>query len=164
MTLFLGMDDNQRTKTATDTSTQPSLIRPSQRESRSTPRYVVWPPILVLLLILQLVYVPQLCGTAWSILLSGRSQSSHSDRAHAILKRYPLIDGHNDLLIRLRAQYQNEIYNNDFRQRFENGSLDGQFDLVRTKQGGYGGAFWSAFYLCPQHIDDFSDAAYDPST
>ena len=85
---------------------------------------------------------------------------SSLSRARRILEHYPLIDGHNDLLIALRGHYGNHIYDNDFRQRFENGSLIGQFDLVKAKEGRYGGAFWSAFWLCPDDIDDFSDGNY----
>lgn len=33
-------------------------------------------------------------------------------------------------------------------------------DLPRLKDGKVGGAFWSAFVLCPSNGTDFSDANY----
>ena len=35
-----------------------------------------------------------------------------------------------------------------------------QVDLPRLKDGKQGGAFWSAFTLCPKNGTDFSDANY----
>lgn len=73
-----------------------------------------------------------------------------------ILKRHPLIDGHNDLLIFLRFLYP-DIYNNDFKK-----GMRGQVDIPRIEAGHYGGAFWSAFVPCPENVTDFSDANYAP--
>ncbi|KAL9054812.1 MAG: hypothetical protein Q9162_003935 [Coniocarpon cinnabarinum] len=91
------------------------------------------------------------------------SPRSALERARILLQQHPLIDGHNDLLIRLRLEYGNKLYENDFRERFENGSLSGHVDLARIKEGRYGGAFWSAFYTCQSDIDDFSDESYAPA-
>ena len=88
---------------------------------------------------------------------------SYLEQARHILDKNPLIDGHNDLLIRVRLSYDNNLTGNGFRDRFYNGSLEGHTDLVKIKEGRYGGAFWSAFYPCPGDISDFSSAAYDPS-
>lgn len=33
-------------------------------------------------------------------------------------------------------------------------------DLPRLRKGNVGGAFWSAFVLCPKNGTDFSDANY----
>ena len=84
-------------------------------------------------------------------------------RASKVLEDNPLIDGHNDLLIRIRGTYGPHIYDRNFTQPFENGTLKGQVDLPRMLQGRYAGAFWSAFWLCPKDIFDFSTEAYDPS-
>ncbi|KAF2222052.1 putative dipeptidase [Elsinoe ampelina] len=72
-------------------------------------------------------------------------------------------DGHDDLLISLRAYYGNHIYNStSFRQKFENGGLEGHLDIPRIKSGQLGGSFWSAFVPCPRNGTDFSPAAYAP--
>jgi membrane dipeptidase len=73
-----------------------------------------------------------------------------------------MVDGHNDLLIFLRAKYQNHVYDPGFRDLFENGGLPQHVDLPRLDQGKQGGAFWSAFWPCPQveNGTDFSDNVY----
>ena len=38
--------------------------------------------------------------------------------------------------------------------------MPAQVDLPRLKDGKVGGAFWSAFVLCPKNGTDFSDANY----
>ncbi len=38
--------------------------------------------------------------------------------------------------------------------------MPAQVDLPRLKDGRVGGAFWSAFVLCPKNGTDFSDANY----
>ncbi len=85
------------------------------------------------------------------------------ERATKILTENPLIDGHNDLMILLRFLYKNQIYGTNFTDKFERGGLEGQVDLPRLDQGMLGGAFWSAFMLCPSNASDFSDEAYAPS-
>ena len=92
-----------------------------------------------------------------------REPLSLHERALKILSGNPLIDGHNDLLIRIRATYGNQIYGSNFTEPFENGTLTGETDLERMRQGKYAGAFWSAFYPCQKDIFDFSDEQYDPS-
>jgi len=83
-------------------------------------------------------------------------------RAHQILAENPLIDGHNDLLISLREDYHNHL-TDDVLEQFSNGTLHNkQTDVPRIQKGGYGGAFWSAFWLCQKDIFDFRDEAYAP--
>ncbi|KAF1929800.1 dipeptidase 1 precursor [Didymella exigua CBS 183.55] len=83
-------------------------------------------------------------------------------RAAIILKKHPLIDGHNDLMIFIRGKYKNHIYNNEFQEKFENGGLAQHVDIPRLEKGLQGGAFWSAFYVCPtgENTTDFSDERY----
>ena len=69
-------------------------------------------------------------------------------------------DGHNDLAILIRFLYQNHIYDRNFTQKFEGGGMYGQVDLPRLKEGKVGGAFWSAFTLCPENGTDFSNGNY----
>ncbi|KXS95564.1 hypothetical protein AC578_5255 [Pseudocercospora eumusae] len=82
--------------------------------------------------------------------------------AHKILKENPLIDGHNDLLILIRALYNNHIYQSNFTKPFEEGDFTGHFDLPRADAGQLGGSFWSAWIPCPSDGFDFSDANYAP--
>lgn len=86
---------------------------------------------------------------------------SHRDHALKILKHHPLIDGHNDLAIAVRAKYGNHIYSKDFTGPFENGNFTGNLDLPRMHEGRYS-AFMSAFWLCPADPYDFSAEAYAP--
>ncbi|OAL06664.1 hypothetical protein IQ06DRAFT_288541 [Phaeosphaeriaceae sp. SRC1lsM3a] len=92
---------------------------------------------------------------------SSGSLSVHQ-RAEAILKNNPLIDGHNDLMIFMRATYKNHIYDNEFQEKFEHGGLPQHVDIPRLEKGLQGGAFWSAFWPCPTggNGTDFSDERY----
>jgi membrane dipeptidase len=74
-----------------------------------------------------------------------------------------LIDGHNDLPITIRASYGNHIYDGEFKDRFEKGTMPGHVDLPRLRSGMTGGAFWSVFWLCPANGTDFSDENYASS-
>jgi len=64
-----------------------------------------------------------------------------SDRARAILRDAPLIDGHNDLAIALRARAGLRTSTVDLR-----GHVDGlDTDIPRLRVGGVGGQFWSVW-------------------
>jgi membrane dipeptidase len=90
-----------------------------------------------------------------------RYPRSIDERVSAILDKTPLIDGHNDLAIFIRGAYKNQIHSKQFRNDFENGGMGGHVDLPRLRKGMAGGAFWSAFSVCPEHAsDDFSDEEY----
>lgn len=117
----------------------------------------------LLFLISAFLYLPQPLESCTSYLWKSHRAPSFLDRAHQLLADNPLIDGHNDLLIRIRGAYGNHIYNANFTEPFENGTLTGETDLERMRLGKYGGAFWSAFWPCPADPFDFSDEAYDPS-
>lgn len=82
--------------------------------------------------------------------------------AAKVLTENPLIDGHNDLLILIRALWGSHIYNDNFTKPFEEGGMPGHFDFPRAKAGQLGGSFWSAFMPCPADGLDFSDEAYAP--
>ncbi|KIW84544.1 hypothetical protein Z517_03794 [Fonsecaea pedrosoi CBS 271.37] len=83
------------------------------------------------------------------------------ERALAILTHTPLIDGHNDLAIFIRGAYKNKLHTKDFRDKFENGDMELNVDLPRLRKGRVGGAFWSAFVVCPENAsEDFSDEQY----
>ena len=63
----------------------------------------------------------------------------------------------------VRLAVQNRIYNKNFTDPFENGTLEGHVDLPRLKDGKVGGTFWSVFVECPKDGMDFSDANYAAS-
>ncbi|MCJ1406667.1 hypothetical protein MMC19_000733 [Ptychographa xylographoides] len=84
-------------------------------------------------------------------------------RVDKILSDNPLIDGHNDLAIVIRYVYGSKIYKEEFTKPFEKGGLKYHVDLPRLKEGKSGGAFWSAFVLCPKNGTDFSNANYAES-
>ncbi|KAI0526155.1 renal dipeptidase [Xylaria bambusicola] len=69
----------------------------------------------------------------------------------------PIIDGHVDFPIWIRAFYQNHIYQQNFTRE---GPLYGQVDFPRLEAGHLRGAFWSVYVECPSEPNDHSDAAY----
>ncbi|KAI1404608.1 putative dipeptidase [Hypoxylon fuscum] len=89
--------------------------------------------------------------------------SSIEERVQKILSKTPLIDGHNDFAIFIRAMYNNHIYNENFTKPFEQGGLAMHVDLPRLREGQNGGAFWSVFTPCPENGTDYSDENYAPS-
>ncbi|KAK0652040.1 membrane dipeptidase-domain-containing protein [Cercophora newfieldiana] len=97
---------------------------------------------------------------------SGRNRwqnhKSIEDRVKHILEHTPLIDGHNDLAIFLRAAFNNHIYSDNFTGPFLDGTLPYHTDLARLRKGQVGGAFWSVFWPCPSNGQDYSDANYLP--
>ena len=90
-----------------------------------------------------------------------RGPQTIEERVSEILYHTPLIDGHNDLAIFIRAGYKNKLHTKEFRNKFENGGLELNVDLPRLRKGMAGGAFWSAFVGCPENAsEDFSDESY----
>jgi membrane dipeptidase len=67
-------------------------------------------------------------------------------------------------MIFIRGTYKNHIYNesgSDFADKFENGGLAQHVDIPRLQKGLQGGAFWSAFWLCPLGDEtNFADDRY----
>ncbi|KAK3308722.1 renal dipeptidase family [Chaetomium strumarium] len=85
---------------------------------------------------------------------------SIEERVKHILHYTPLIDGHNDLAIQIRARYNNHIYDETFSKPFAEGGMPAHVDLPRLKAGMNGGAFWSVFWPCPENGTDYSDENY----
>ncbi|KAJ5381454.1 uncharacterized protein N7496_003882 [Penicillium cataractarum] len=74
-----------------------------------------------------------------------------------VLATAPLIDGHNDFPIWIRAFYQNHIY----QENFTHDPLFGQVDFSRLEQGRLRGQFWSVYVECPKtEPADQSDETY----
>lgn len=98
--------------------------------------------------------------------IPGREHKPHTieERVSAILKDTPLIDGHNDLAILIRAYFNNHINKETFQDQFEYGGMPAHVDLPRLEAGQNGGAFWSAFVPCPAKGDNFSDENYAKCT
>ena len=63
------------------------------------------------------------------------------DDARALLSRFPLIDGHNDLPWELREQYAGDLARTDLTSRLPRT----QTDIPRLVEGGVGGQFWSVW-------------------
>jgi membrane dipeptidase len=61
--------------------------------------------------------------------------------ARAMLSRFPLIDGHNDLPWEIRGQFANDLGRVDLRERVPTTHTD----IPRLAEGGVGGQFWSVF-------------------
>ncbi|KAH8723048.1 membrane dipeptidase-domain-containing protein [Phaeosphaeriaceae sp. PMI808] len=74
-----------------------------------------------------------------------------------ILSVAPLIDGHNDFAIWIRAFYNNHIYQDNFT---DSGPLFGQVDFPRLQAGRVRGQFWSAYVECPKENNNYSDKVY----
>ena len=62
-----------------------------------------------------------------------------------------VIDGHNDLAYLLRSTRNFHIYNDNFTTAFEDGTLEGEVDLKRLRDGKVGGTFWSIYADCPKN-------------
>jgi membrane dipeptidase len=69
------------------------------------------------------------------------AQQSLIDQAQAILRESPLIDGHNDLPLRIRERAGGDVSKLDLRER--QAAL--HTDIPRLRQGGVGGQFWSVY-------------------
>lgn len=101
-------------------------------------------------------------GWYWFGVPGSSSAPDAFTQAHTILDENPLIDGHNDLLILLRALYGDKLYGNNFTESWEKGGLPMHVDVPRLKAGKQSGAFWSAFIPCPADGFNFSDQNYAP--
>jgi membrane dipeptidase len=81
---------------------------------------------------------------AAAALMPARAQKPdvYLERAKAILRTSPLVDGHNDLPWRIRedTMHANDIEAYDLRKR-----TPGMTDLARLKQGMVGAQFWSVY-------------------
>ncbi|KAH8422369.1 putative dipeptidase [Aspergillus melleus] len=85
---------------------------------------------------------------------------SIEERVEKILSGTPLIDGHDDLPIFIRATFGNHIYQENFTVPFTQGNFPGHVDILRLQEGRVGGTFWSVFVQCPKNWSDFSDENY----
>ncbi|KAF4310766.1 Chloroperoxidase [Botryosphaeria dothidea] len=68
-----------------------------------------------------------------------------------VLRGAPLVDGHNDFAIYIRAFYRNHIYGANFSDDQE---LAGQVDFLRLRAGRVGAQFWSVYTECKEDAAD----------
>jgi membrane dipeptidase len=78
-------------------------------------------------------------------------------RINALLRRHPVIDGHNDLLWEAREQVGYDFDRLDI----EAGGTPTHTDLPRLAQGGVGGQFWSVFVPASLAGDDAESATLE---
>ncbi|CAK7265345.1 hypothetical protein SEPCBS57363_001534 [Sporothrix epigloea] len=136
-----------------------------QRVQRTQSPFSLALRVVVLVALTMLLGAQMLAGR-----LHGRDSCHHhhqsttdltiEERVARILEDTPLIDGHNDFPILIRALYNNHINNEKFRDGFERDGLPLHVDLPRLRAGKNGGAFWSVFTPCPQNGSDLSDGNY----
>jgi len=75
-------------------------------------------------------------------------ETDYMGRAKRILRKTPLIDGHNDLPFLLRQQLKGKIYGHDL----ETTRLACHSDFQKMKDGMMGGQFWSVFVPAPEDL------------
>uniref|UniRef100_A0A8C3W544 Dipeptidase n=1 Tax=Catagonus wagneri TaxID=51154 RepID=A0A8C3W544_9CETA len=106
-------------------------------------------PLLCLLLLLWLLLRPitraQTAPGAWSAAtaLGTPRAPSLRERARALMRDFPLVDGHNDMPLVVRQFYHNRLQNVNLR-NFSHG----QTNLNRLRDGLVGAQFWSAYVPC----------------
>jgi len=94
----------------------------------------------------------------WMV-IKGRSDPSSLpsdplERARALHRKYPMIDGHNDLPWQFRKESFGQIWNMGDMFDLEQLQPRWNTDLVRLRQGGVGGQFWSAYVDCDMQYKD----------
>lgn len=90
-----------------------------------------------------MTFILTAAAAAGSAAAGGETQQSAAallDRARAIHKSSPLIDGHNDFPWEVREKSAGNVDARDMRDRVE-----GHTDIARLRAGGVGGQFWSVY-------------------
>ncbi|KAF2789625.1 hypothetical protein K505DRAFT_410226 [Melanomma pulvis-pyrius CBS 109.77] len=121
-----------------------------ERETRIVKKFI---SVLDVIWVKALLLVVLFGCLLWNTELSPIKFYKHDD----VFDAAPLIDGHNDFPIWIRAFYQNHIYQRNFTPESE---LYGQVDLPRLRQGRLGGQFWSVYVECPKQSGNYSDGTY----
>ncbi|XP_033013097.1 dipeptidase 2-like isoform X1 [Lacerta agilis] len=82
-------------------------------------------------------------------ILGSRAEADLRKKAHDLMKQVPLIDGHNDLPLKLRWFYRNKLSKADLR------TLNKTDTNIQKLQTGHVGAqFWSVYVLCSAQNKD----------
>ena len=82
-------------------------------------------------------------------------------RVMQILKRTPLVDGHNDLPWALRQGFGNDPYGVDLNANLST-STRLHTDIPRLRAGGVGGQFWSVYVPASMAPVDAAKATFEP--
>ncbi|MEC9372456.1 MAG: dipeptidase, partial [Planctomycetota bacterium] len=77
--------------------------------------------------------------------LSTLSEAARLERADALLRTTPLIDGHNDTPWQYRERVNNQLSEMDFASDLSELDPPMHTDLPRLRAGGVGGQFWSVY-------------------
>ncbi|XP_063294317.1 dipeptidase 2-like [Pelobates fuscus] len=95
------------------------------------------------------------CLISWKIFyvlipfVSSVSDDQLMEQAVGIMKKFPLIDGHNDLALQLRKLYNNRLSGINLR------TLNStRTNIQKLKMGHVGAQFWSAYVLCSAQDKD----------
>ncbi|KAM6177452.1 dipeptidase 2-like [Erethizon dorsatum] len=122
------------------------------------PRALCRRPLLCSLFLLALLLQPVTCAQATPGTLSTETTPDTAasettpvtpsglglrERARALMRDFPLVDGHNDLPLVLRQFYQNSLQNVNL-----HNFSHGQTSLDRLRDGLVGAQFWSAYVPC----------------
>lgn len=78
------------------------------------------------------------------------TRSSAKERALAVLRRVPLIDGHNDLPWQIRNNYKDQLDRVNLLERepWPKTAWGGHTSIPLLKEGHVGGQFWAAYVSC----------------
>jgi len=80
---------------------------------------------------------------------SPHGPSDPEGRAHWLMSRFPLIDGHNDLAWQYRKMRDGRVWSSPtFDLTTDCAAAGLQTDIPRLREGRVGGQFWSVFVLC----------------
>uniref|UniRef100_A0A8C4MNN1 Dipeptidase n=1 Tax=Equus asinus asinus TaxID=83772 RepID=A0A8C4MNN1_EQUAS len=112
----------------------------------SGPRALSWRPLLRLLLLLSLLPRPV---TRAQTSPGAPSAPSLRERARALMRNFPLVDGHNDMPLILRRFYHNGLQDVNL-----HNFSHGQTSLDRLRDGLVGAQFWSAYVPCETQEKD----------
>ncbi|KAK6480167.1 dipeptidase 2-like isoform X3 [Huso huso] len=83
------------------------------------------------------------------VLLAWSSSTSVEQKTLDLMRREPLIDGHNDLALQLRINYNNRLSTIDLHNLSKTHT-----DIERLKAGHVGAQMWSAYVLCSSQDKD----------
>ncbi|OSC97128.1 hypothetical protein PYCCODRAFT_1440490 [Trametes coccinea BRFM310] len=113
--------------------------------------YGVLTTVFVVALLCMLLLWDKMSGA-----IGGLPKDPHK-AALIVLQNSPVIDGHIDLPILVRARYANNVSAVDLEKPFE-----GHVDIPRLREGKVGGFFWSVYVDCPgeEEGEDFLNATW----